>query len=211
MRIGLITQGGVNRVPLKEKADVVICAFETEEVRYDKELKGETDYFERVARLSKTLDGVVVCGVKTDARGHKRKSALIAENGTILGVSDMCNVVDGECSCGAEMGVYNTKAGKMGVVVAGDLRFPEVFQTLANVGCAFVVCTLEKAGEMEMILARAHAYCYGMTVCFCGIGCAGIALPSGELAFSTQDETGYVKCKCSKEYHLVETRKKGTL
>ena len=208
MRIGLITQGGVNRVPLKEKADVVICAFETEEVRYDKELKGETDYFERVARLSKTLGNLVVCGVKTDARGHKRKSALVAENGTILGVSDMLHVVDNECSCGAEVGVYTTKVGKMGVVVAGDLRFFEIFQTLANVGCDFVVCTCEKAGEMECTLARAYAYCFGMTVCLSGKGCSGIALPSGELAFLSEEETAYVKCKITKEYHLVETRKK---
>lgn len=208
MRIGFIARGGVANVPLKEKADVILCAFHGDEVVYEKELKGETDYFERVARVSKTVGGVVVCGCKTNARGHKRKSALVVENGTVLGVNDTLHAIDNDCSSGAEVGIYQTQAGKMGVVVAGDLRFPEVFKTLSLCGVAFVVCPYEKAGERELAIIRAHAYCFGVPVYFCGEGQVGIALPSGELAFSSEEDVAFAKCKNTKEYHLVETRRK---
>lgn len=209
MRIGFVSRGGVVGYAERECADVLLAGFCGDEVSYEKELKGETEYFERAARLSKTLGGVVVCGCMTDARGHKRKSAIVAENGSVLGATDMLHAVDGECACGAELGVYATKAGRMGVVVAGDLGFPSVIGALAECGCDFLVCPCERFGDVQVALIRAHAYCFGVPVFFCAEGYAAIADATGELAFSSTKSPVYADFECKKEYRLVETRSRG--
>ncbi|MBQ2701788.1 MAG: hypothetical protein IJF64_02255, partial [Clostridia bacterium] len=130
MRICFVGRGSVSQFRENyqgEKADVFLFGFNgLGEVSYEKELKGETSFFEETALLSKESKSAVVCGCVTDTRGHKRKSALVAENGRLSGVSDLLYATDGECSSGASLRVYDTKVGKMGVIVAEDLYFPDV-------------------------------------------------------------------------------------
>jgi hypothetical protein len=69
-----------------EGTDVAVFSFAgLGEVAYEKELRGETVAFEEIASLSKRLQGVVVSGCITSTRGHKRKSAVVAENGKLIG------------------------------------------------------------------------------------------------------------------------------
>lgn len=192
----------------KERADLTVFGLQLgEEVSYEKELAGETRAFEDIALLSKTEEGIVVCGCVTDAHGHKRNSAVVAERGKLLGVSDMLNVIDGETGSGANLRVYDTKAGKMGVAVADDLRFPEVFQTLGVCGSDFIVCPHRRFEEVYTALLRAHAYCFGVPVFFCAEGYCAVAHPSGELIFSSEKSPCAVEILPRKEYHLVETRR----
>ena len=118
MRIGFVSKGALR--DFKEdtlccegktggKTDLLLFGFESlGEVNYEKELKGESNFFSDVALLSKQLKNVVVCGCVTDLRGLKRKSAIVAENGKLLGVSDMLNAVDGATNGGAALRVYET-------------------------------------------------------------------------------------------------------
>lgn len=192
-----------------EKADIVLFGFGgVGEVSYEKELKGETNFFESVASLSKTERAVVICGCITDTRGHKRKSAVVAENGRLCGVSDMLHVIDGEVGSGASLRVYETKVGKIGVAVAEDLRFPSVIKSLAVCGSDFIVCPFSCAQTIHSVLIRALAYCYGVPILFCGNGYAMIANATGELAFASPQSPVFVDFKPSKEYHLVETRRR---
>ncbi|MGN1058772.1 MAG: hypothetical protein ACI4Q7_05415, partial [Candidatus Avelusimicrobium sp.] len=108
------------------EADVVFFPlFDDTVVSYERELKGETAYFEDVAMLSKAGKNVVVCGYATSTRGLVRSSAVVAENGRILGVSDALTSIDGARNCGAFLKVYETDAGRIGVAVAEDAYFPE--------------------------------------------------------------------------------------
>ncbi|MBQ8322577.1 MAG: hypothetical protein IJX91_01275 [Clostridia bacterium] len=194
----------------KEGADLILFGFNgLGEVSYEKELKGETRYFEDAALLSKRAKTTVACGCITDTRGHKRKSVVIAENGRLTGVSDMLNVVDGEVGCGAALRVYETKAGRMGVAVAEDLHFPEVIKTLAVCGSDFIVCPYGKVDELQSVLLRANAYCYGVPIFFCAEGYGAIADVSGRIAFASPQSPAYTDFKPTKEYHLVETRRRG--
>ena len=194
----------------KENADVIVLGFNgLGEVSYEKELKGETRCFEDAALLSKRAKTVVVCGCITDTRGHKRRSVVVAENGKLVGVSDMLNVVDGEVSCGAALRVYETKAGRMGVVVAEDLHFPEVIRSLAVCGSDFIVCPYTRVDELQSVLLRANAYCYGVPIFFCAEGYAQIADVSGRIAFASPQSPVFAEFKPVKEYHLVETRRRG--
>ena len=194
-----------------ESAEVYLFGFQGfDEVSYEKELKGETFYFEDVALFSKETSAVVICGTRTDAHGHKRKSAVVAENGRILGVSDMTNVIDGETHSGASLRVYDTKKGRMGVVVDGDLYFPEVIRALVACGSDFIVCPYGViTGSIEMILARAYAFSYGVPIVVCGDGYAFAAGIAGEVLFASADSPSSFELPAQKEYHLIETRRRG--
>ncbi len=216
MRICFVSKGSLNafskrRVELTEVgADVIVFGFNgLGEVSYEKELKGETHYFEEAAALSKRTKAVTVCGCVTDTRGHKRRSVVVAENGKITGVSDMLNVVDGGVSCGAALRVYETKAGKMGVIVAEDLLFPEVAKSLVVCGSDFIVCPYLKLDELQSVLLRATAYFYGVPIFFCCDGYAMVAEASGRISFASPQSPVCAEFKPVKEYHLVETRRRG--
>lgn len=74
---------------------------------------------------SKMLRCTVVGGCYTDARGIRRKSAVVAERGRLLGVSDLVNRIDGSAfGAGAGVKVYETAAGRLGVVVGKISTFP---------------------------------------------------------------------------------------
>ncbi len=181
------------------------------EVSYEKELKGETDYFERIAHLSKREQSVVVSGCVTDTKGHKRKSAVVAEKGKLLGVSDMLHVTDGEYSSGAELKIYDTELGKMGLLVAEDLYFPEIAGALTLCGADFLVCPYEQIIPQAMVLFRARGLESGVPLFFCGKGYAGIASPKGDLTFATPESSIITEYSWQKEYHLIKRRKRGLI
>lgn len=191
--------------------ELILFGFEgMGEVSYEKELKGESGLFEEAALLSKSAKGVAVCGCVTDTRGHKRKSAVVAENGKLVGVSDMINVVDGEVGAGASLRIYETKLGRMGVAVAEDILFSEVIRSLALCGSDFIVCPFGRVTDsLTQTLLRAYAYCYGVPIFFCGVGYSMIADVGGSLAFASPQSPITAEFENVKEYHLIETRRRG--
>ncbi len=215
MRICFVTGGSLNDYAEKyagARADVVCFAFSAlGEVSYERELKGETNLFEDVALLSKEGRNVVVCGCYTDARGIRRKSVVVAERGRILGVSDMVNRIDGgEYRCGAGMKIYETSVGKIGVVVAEDLYFPQVVETLSVCGAEVILCVFEELNEqLEQTLMRADAFTYGVPVCVCSYGYAQAADIAGKVRFSTPKSPCIYDFEREQEYHVVETRRRG--
>jgi predicted amidohydrolase len=214
MRICFVSRGDIY-TQLKELAalevDLIVGGFRSlGEVSYERELKEESNYFEQVALLSKHTGAVVICGCVTDTKGFKRKSAVVSEDGRLLGVSDMLNVVDGEMNSGAALTVYDTKIGKLGVMVADDLYFPDIAKSLTLCGSDVIVCPYGVIdGEIESVLIRAHAFCYGAPICLCGVGYSAIGAVDGTLAFASPVSPAVTDLEGVKEYHLVETRRRG--
>lgn len=218
MRICFVNDGTVeryaNNLPQlcldEDCADITLFSFAgLGAVSYEKELRGESLAFEKTSELSKRLQNVVVSGCITSTRGHKRKSAIVAENGRLIGVSDMLHAIDGEVASGASLRVYETRVGKMGVVVGEDLFFPEVIKSLALCGSDFIVCVYPYLQGVEPILLRANAFSYGVPIFFCGNGYAMIADTTGEVAFASTQSPNRMQFTPKKEYHLVETRRCG--
>ncbi len=212
MRVQFISKGSLHsfKDSVEESVDVFLFGFNgVGEVSYEKELKGETAFFEDVALLSKSNQSVVVCGCITDTRGHKRKSAVVAENGKLLGVSDMLHVIDGKWGSGASLGVYPTKKGKMGVLVAEDLYFPEAVHALTLCGSDFIVCPFgEPSSALESAYLRTYTHAYGTPIYFCAKEYAMLSA-RGELVFASPMSPFTVTFEQRKEYHLIETRQKG--
>lgn len=191
------------------KSGLTIAAFNGQEVCYERELKGETQVFEMVAKLSKRNKGLVIYGVITNTHGHRRKSAIVAENGRILGVSELLHAMDGEMHSGAYLRVYDTKIGRVGVVVAEDIYDFETVKILSVCGCDFIVCPFERVQDsICSVLLRAYAFTSGVPILFCGRGYAMIADVDATLAFASPISPVCVDFSIKKEFHLLETRRK---
>ena len=206
MKTTLICKGGLEQADLKNEmvagTELLVFGFQSVgEVSYERELNGETAIFEKVARLSLEIGGTVVCGLRTNALGHVRNSALVASNGQILGVSGA-----GACFC-----VYDTGQGRVGVAVGTDLYFPETAKALTDFGCDYIVCPFSKTqGVMESVLARAYAFLYGIPVLFCGDGYSLIADEKGDILYAAAENGKYdVDLKSRVEYHLITRRRRG--
>ncbi len=215
MRICFVSDGSLSEYSEKyagNGADIVCFSFSAlGQVSYERELKGETSLFEDAAILSKEEKNIVVCGCYTDARGMRRKSAVVAEKGRILGVSDMLNRLDGEeYRAGSGIRVYDTSAGRLGVVVGSDLLFPHVFETLSDCGAELILCLYERLNDtLEQTLMRAWAFTYGVPVCVCARGYAQAAEVTGGLSFASAQSPCIFEPSRAKEFHLIETRRRG--
>ena len=215
MRVGFITQGSLQEYlgrSEEESADVLFFGFEGMGlVSYERELKGESGCFEEGAKLSKNCKNIVVSGCFTDTRGIKRKSAFVAEKGRILGVSDAVRSLDSGVASGAALRVYDTAIGKMGVLVAEDLYFPELIKTLSLCGTDFILCPFGKVTDsMQTVLMRAYAYCYGVPIFFCARGYAALVAGDGKLLFASPQPSAYVDFTDKKEYRLIQERHRGS-
>lgn len=206
MRICFLSESTAEKMQKVEKAEAYFFSFNEEQiVKYEEELRGKTDYFETFARFTKEKSALAVCGTFTDTCGHLRKSAIIAERGKILGVSDTLYVTDKKIGSGGMLRVYETEKGRMGVVVAEDLFFPGVFENLTACGSDFIVCVFSKVEEVHLCLIRALAVFYGTPIFFCGKNKSATALPTGALAL----QNGCAEIEIKKSYQLIEKRRKG--
>lgn len=180
-------------------------------VSYKKELSGETEYFHDVAKLSKQLSAVVVSGCDTDTYGVFRHSAVIADHGKILGVTDMAHSIDdSEFVAGGNFRVYDTTAGKIGIIVAEDLFFPESARVLALCDADFIICIFKKLDSfMPEIMLRAGAFANGVAMSLISKEGVTIADLRGKIALSSCNDVVKTKIEIEKDYHLISSRRRG--
>ena len=194
------------------KTDVLVFGFNgLGLVSYKKELGGETEYFQDVAKLSAELSTVVICGCDTDIYGAFRHSAVVADKGKILGVTDMAHSPDeSEFVAGGNFRVYDTSAGKIGIIVCEDLFFPESCRVLALCDADVIVCVFKQVdGPMPQIMMRAGAFANGVVMALCAKNFASVADVRGNILISSGGKI--VKCgvKTEKDYHLISLRQRG--
>lgn len=215
MKIHFVTEGSLNEFWDKTKgcdAQVIVFGFNgLETVVYEKELDGETGKLEDLAIMSRELSSVVISGCYTYSCGKKRKSAAIADKGCILGVSDMLSRFDeNEYTSGAHLRVYETSAGRIGLVVGEDLYFPETVKTLSDCDADVAICVFEQNLDyLPQVLMRAFSFCYGLDICLCAKGMTQVSNTSGELEFSSPLKESDVQIECKREYHLIGLRRRG--
>ncbi len=180
-------------------------------VSYKKELNGETEYFQDVAKLSKQISSVIICGCDTDTYGVFRHSAVIADKGKILGVTDMAHTIDdSEFVSGGNFRVYDTSAGKIGIIIAEDLFFPESARVLTLCDADFIVCLFKKLeNTMPQIMLRAGAFSNGVAMALCAKDYACVSDIRGNILVASSKEIVKAKIKIEKDYHLISSRRRG--
>ena len=179
-------------------------------VSYKKELAGETEYFRDVASLSKEIGGVVVCGCDTDTYGVYRHSAVIADKGKILGVSDMVHCIDdSEFVSGGNLRVYDTSRGKIGLIVFEDLYFPEVARVLTLCDADVIICVFKNMSGMAQIMMRADAFSNGVNVALCAKNYACLSDALGNVSVAGSADIIRAKANIQKDYRLISSRRRG--
>ncbi len=180
-------------------------------VSYKKELSGETEYFQDVAKLSRQLGCTVVCGCDTDNYGVFRHSSVIADKGKILGVTDMAHSIDdGEFVAGGNLRVYDSSAGKIAVIIAEDLFFPETARVLTLCDADFIVCIFKKLDNfMPEIMLRSSAFANGVAMALCSKGHLTISDIRGKIKLSSSSDVVKYNLKIEKDYHLISSRRRG--
>lgn len=180
-------------------------------VSYKKELNGETEYFQDAAKLSRQLSAVVVSGCDTDTYGVFRHSAVIADKGKIIGVADAVFSVDeSEFAAGGSFNVYQTSAGRLGVIVSEDLFFSESVETLARCDADFIVCVYRKLGGfMPQIVLRAGAFTSGVSMALVAENYACVSDIRGNIVAAGRADIVKAKIKIEKDYHLISSRRRG--
>ncbi len=211
MKICVVSDCSVNSSRRLPPCDIALFPFSAlGEVDYEHELSGKSEKFEEMARLSGVNKCAVLCGCQTLSRGLKRKSVAVAENGRLLGISDMLNVVDGDdYKSGAGLGVYKLKGYNVGICIDSDLFFPDNFKTFSICGCNLVVVhTGSVTDNIPPLLIRSYAYLYGAPVVLCADKTAYLADIDGTLACSNQKFTLFdiTPKNC---YRVVTSRRKG--
>lgn len=195
-----------------DKSDLLVFGFNgLGLVSYKKELEGQTEYFHDLARLSKQLSNVVICGCDTDTYGVFRHSAVIADRGRILGVTDMTHSIDdGEFVAGGNFRVYDTSAGKIGIIVLEDLFFPEVPRVLTLCDADVIICLFKKLESfMPQIMLRAGAFANGVAMALCAKNYACISDVRGKIVCAGSSDIIKTKIKLEKDYHLISSRRRG--
>ncbi len=190
-------------------SNIYIFASEAQtKIDYGEELAGKTRVFEDITLLSKKGNAVVLFSAVTSTKGHLRRSVAVADNGSLLGVTDMTYSVEKGISAGANLRVYETKQGKIGVLVADDFYFPDRAQTLADCGAEYLICLLPRFDGVDSAVVRAYGKCFSTPVIYCADGVSMIADEKGELLFSSPLSPVRFGVEPKAEYKLVQMRKR---
>ncbi len=184
-----------------------------QEVNYRSELNGEMHKLEELAIYSKRFATVIVAGCYTNSHGLLRKSTVVADNGKILGVADMIYTQEESDYCGgAHMKVYDTHAGKVGILVAEDIFYPHLAQTLSLCDADYIVCIFEEIIDtLPTLMLRASAFTSGVNIIMRAAGVVQIAAPNGEIIYRTSKKLDSYNLDIRREYQLLTTRGRGYL
>jgi hypothetical protein len=180
-------------------------------VSYKKELNGETEYFHDVAKLSKQTSGVVISGCDTDTYGVFKHSIVVADKGKLLGVTDMAHSIDeSEFVAGGSLRVYDTSAGKIGLLVSEDLFFPETSRVLALCDADIIICVFKKLeNAMEQVMLRALSFANGVAMALIAKSYACVADIRGNIKVASSAEIIKTQLKIEKDYRLISSRRRG--
>lgn len=212
-----ITDGTINEIWQEKLASVVDCELVVFGfnglglVSYKSELDGKTEYFQDLARFSRQISSVVICGCDTETYGVFRHSAVIADKGKILGVSDAVHSIDeSEFISGGNFRVYDTSIGKIGILIAEDLFFHESSRVLASCDADIIICILKEIeNSIPQIMLRSCAFSNGVAMALVSKNYFTVANIRGNVSFAGNRDINKVKVKIEKDYHLVGARRRG--
>ena len=217
MDLCFVTSGTVNQVwqeKLTELNGLQLIVFGFNGlglVSYKKELAGDTEYFSDLAKFSKQTSSVVICGCDTDTYGVFRHSAVIADKGKILGVSDMAHALDdSEFVSGGAFRVYETSIGKIGVIVGEDLFISDTAKIMALCDADIIVCVMKKIEDcMPEIMLRASSFANGLPMMLVASNYGVLSGEDGKVKIAGSQEIIKYKLKIEKEYRLISVRRRG--
>jgi len=126
-------------------------------------------------------------------------------------MSDMTGIRDGERYVGGgSLRVYDTRAGRIGIAVGGDMMCSDCIRTLALSGADVIVNVADPVLDANTgISARAKAYEFGVPIAVCANRSAMLASPTGEMVFTSPKKVSVTTVRTDKEYRVITLRRRG--
>lgn len=209
----IILKKGVSADKLNDdtsNAEVIFCGFNNETIDFRKELKGDSEKLLAIGRLSRDKKSVVIGGYITENYGLTRLSAVIADKGKILGISDMSvSVHNTAYSLGSGFKVYTVTGGKIGVLIGDDILLPESVRSLTDcdVDVIFIINGSCKHSLFLSVL-RSQAYLYGVPLI--SIANKIIAVDgNGSVIIDSQNLSEIIEVDTKKHFSEVYLKRRG--
>lgn len=180
-------------------------------IYYKKELSGEDDILSSIANFSKKSQKLIISGAITDNYGIIRKSAIIAEDGKLLGISDMNLCLDkSPYSSGVGYRVYQTKIGRVGVIVDDDIIDIDGVKSMAQCGADVIICLISEEEKSQYnVLVRAYSFLFGLPIVIVSSSSVMAGDMNGEICGASRNEESRIIVPIRKNYRLCQTKKRG--
>ena len=180
-------------------------------VSYESELDGGTEHFSDLAKLSKELKSVIIAGCDTDTYGAFRKSAVVADCGKLLGVSDGVYVTEGsEYTGGVNFIVYKTSVGKIGVIIDSDIYSFDAVKAMSLSDADLIVCVFDSLENFSVeTVVKAESFLCGIPIAVCGVNYSLLANSNGEVEFSSNMDVGVVDANLKRTFKEVYFKRNG--
>ncbi len=192
-------------------ADLVVFGFNfIGKINYKSELAGNEDKLLKLSKLSKTCKKVIIGGAYTDNYGVIRKSALIAENGKILGITDMYfKRQETALSVGFGYKIYPTKIGKIGLLVDEDIYNYDAFKCMSMCDADLIVVVTDKQDKQKLdFLIKSYALLLGVNIILLSPNEIISFDHKGELLLSQTKKT-QLTLNTNKTYSLITIKRRG--
>ncbi len=200
-----------SKKPKVEEQTLIFGFNGVKKIYYKKELSGEDNLLSNIASLSKKDKKLIITGAITDNYGIIRKSAIVAEDGKLLGISDMNLCLDkSPFSSGVGYRVYQTKIGRVGIIVDDDLIDIDGVKSMAQCGADIIICLVNAEEKSQYnVLVRAYSFLFGLPIVILSSNSVIAGDMHGEICGASRNEESRIIVPMKKNYRLCQVKKRG--
>lgn len=180
-------------------------------VSYKHELSGAEGKLPQLASFSRQHKKIVIAGAVTDNYGILKQSIIIAENGKLLGISDMILSLNGtDYTGGGSFKVYQTSVGRIGVLVGDDIINLEGVKAMALCDADLIICIVSTEEKPQYnFLIRAYAYLFGVPLLLLSKTGVIASDMSGEICGKSIENSANLIIPTQKQYVIVKSKRRG--
>ena len=191
--------------------DVIVFGLDgLNKIRYKNELNGTESVLQNFATLSKKHKKIIISGAITDNYGIIRKSAVVADNGKLLGISDMnLNVNSSGYSQGGGYRVYQTTKARIGIIIGDDVIDSDGVKAMSLCDADFIIVIENEEKPQYELLIRAYSYLFGVPILLLANGNVIASDVSGEICGGSREKTSEIILPTKKTYRVVQNKRRG--
>ena len=180
-------------------------------ISYKHELSGADNKLPDLASFSRRVKKVVIAGAVTDNYGILKQSLIIAENGKLLGISDMTlSINQTEYLGGGSFKVYQTEVGRIGLLVGDDIINLDGVKAMSLCDADLIVAVVQNEEKPQYnFLIRAYAYLFGVPVMLLSKTGVIASDMSGEICGKSIENTAKLIIPTQKQYIVVKSKRRG--
>lgn len=184
-------------------ADVIVMSFQATKSGDLIAATGAQSVSEAAQRLSYLSNCVVIAGINA-----KKKSAILADKGQIRGSCEMVHDLCGNGGGGHGYRVFDTEAGKIGIIVHDDLFFPESARALALYDCEMFVSMLDGYADGAALMCRSNSFANGLNGVMSAYNSVTVTSYRGDIVYFNSGEVSAFEIDIIRDRTFLNARRK---